>query len=66
MDIIENSTTTVSGTVTIFQKDTYYGTSTAIYQYYANAAALMWLTFLILAAATFFSMAYFWYKRINR
>jgi len=66
MDVIVNATTTTSGTATFSQQDTYYGTSTAIYQYYANLSALLWLTFLILASASFFAIAYFWYKRVNR
>jgi hypothetical protein len=36
------------------------------YELYYNAAALLWLSFLILSAGVFFGVAYFFYKRFNR
>jgi len=65
-EILQLSTTTVSGSQQFTETATYYPTSSAHYQLFYNTAVLEWQMFLILTAGIFFVMVYFFMKRFNR
>ena len=66
MDEIINTTTTTTGSTTVAVEQITYATTSPEYNLQYNAAALLWLVFLIVATCSFVTIFYYAYKMFKK